>query len=238
MGEDVESLPIKRTDNPEEVKKYIKSGMPEQEARNAVYKDLRIERLVRDQGKAKEIALLDGLTRLPNYRALMGDKNEKPPLIGELERLFEHTVRKGSGMDETLCVLMLDLDRFKDYNDRFGHLAGDDALRALATILVGNTRKADFVARYGGEEFTVVLPNTRVKDALKSAQRIRKAIEESTKFKDKTTVSIGLAYFPDLYTNPKNHMELIDIADKRLYSAKTGGRNRVVFSDNPPPKLL
>ncbi len=122
-----------------------------------------------------------------------------------------------------LAVLMLDLDHFKQYNDRCGHLAGDLALRLVADRLRENTREEDVAARYGGEEFAIFLPNTDRRQAYKIAERIRTAIEQ-TAFPDQElldsgnlTISGGVAIYPDDAVTAEG---LIDHADRQLYQAK------------------
>ena len=131
---------------------------------------------------------------------------------------------------------MLDVDWFKDFNDRYGHLAGDDCLRRIARILEqvpGNEQ--EIVARYGGEEFVIVLPGLDGQSALAVAQSIGKAIENEgiphNKGKNSTvtTISAGVAFcYP---TANKNLEDLLKKADAALYQAKTNGRNNSVLAD-------
>ena len=127
-------------------------------------------------------------------------------------------------------VLMLDVDHFKDFNDKFGHAAGDEALRVLAAVLRGQVRDGDIAARYGGEEFIVFLPKVDALGAADVAERIRRAIEgtiiavrpgETARI----TVSVGVAAAPGDGTD---RTMLVKAADRMLYAAKEAGRNRVV----------
>ena len=129
----------------------------------------------------------------------------------------------------SLTLAMIDLDRFKAVNDQMGHLAGDIALRDLATCIKRTIRKGDLIARYGGEEFAVVMPETPLEGGLKFAERLRLLIEtQPFRYEDKTfhlTVSLGVAC-----SNGENWTtshELIRQADAQLYQAKQAGRNQV-----------
>jgi diguanylate cyclase (GGDEF)-like protein len=127
----------------------------------------------------------------------------------------------------------MDIDYFKFYNDRLGHLAGDEALQLCAKILRASCRRADTVARYGGEEFVAVLPGASRKLAAEVGERIRQAVEGFTFAGEEEqpggtiTLSLGAAEFGSDGRTPD---ELLQAADLRLYRAKEGGRNRVVAS--------
>jgi len=132
-----------------------------------------------------------------------------------------------------ICVLMVDLDHFKNLNDTYGHAFGDIVLKKVASVLIESLRLEDLAARYGGEEFTIILKNMNKDDSLSIADRIRKRVE-SLEFEYteegkneivKTTISIGIAkYDSSLDFVPE---DLIKRADAALYRAKEGGRNRV-----------
>lgn len=130
----------------------------------------------------------------------------------------------------SLALAMIDLDRFKAVNDQMGHLAGDIALRDLATCIKRTIRKGDLIARYGGEEFAVVMPETSLEGALKFGERLRLLIEsQEFRYEDNSfhlTVSIGVACSNGENWTTSN--ELIRQADAQLYQAKQAGRNRVV----------
>ncbi|HVR39928.1 MAG TPA: diguanylate cyclase [Thermoanaerobaculia bacterium] len=165
-----------------------------------------------DELKAR--ARTDDLTALPNFRAF------REHIDGELERADRYPERFG--------ILVLDLDRFKKYNDTFGHLAGNDALQRVAKSIRETVRTVDFPARYGGEEFAVVVPQVDGASLFTIAERIRANIEALPAPKDgaQVTVSIGAALFPE---DGKTREQLFHAADARLYEAKEAGRNRVVF---------
>lgn len=128
-----------------------------------------------------------------------------------------------------LAVIMIDVDEFKSYNDRYGHLGGDRALVGVARAIAERCRSHDLVARYGGDEFAVVLEST-LEGAFTAAENIRQTIEESdlgVEHGGDLTVSVGVAAFPMDATNPA---ELVRVADEQLYRAKSLGRNRVCRS--------
>ena len=169
-----------------------------------------------DELKAR--ARTDELTALPNFRAF------RERIDGEIERADRYPERFG--------ILVLDLDRFKKYNDSFGHLAGNDALQRVARAVRESVRTVDFAARYGGEEFAVILPQTDVDGAVRIAERIRGAVEALPAPPDgaQVTVSIGAALYPD---DGRTAEALFSVADERLYEAKGRGRNCVVAPSAP-----
>jgi diguanylate cyclase (GGDEF)-like protein len=156
-------------------------------------------------------SLTDPLTGLPNRRAF--DRK----LAEALER---------PGRRRKLGVLLLDLDAFKPYNDRFGHAAGDDALRITARVLEKQVRGEDIVTRLGGEEFGVIIGGAGKREALAIAERCRAAMEAAPWPLRQVTVSIGVAFVEDAL----DHSTLIVRADQALYRAKDAGRNRVVVA--------
>lgn len=136
--------------------------------------------------------------------------------------ILSHELEKSRRYDTPLSVLFIDIDDFKAYNDAYGHVAGDIALKKLAEILKTSTRRADFVGRYGGEEFVAILPGATKKDAIAVAEKIRKAVEHATFPFRKMTVSVGVA----TATVSDSTDSLINRADRCLYQAKREGKNR------------
>ncbi len=175
--------------------------------------DLEMRRIILYE-KVEKLAITDGLTKAFARRHIMERLTE------EFERAARHKL--------ALSFLMIDIDYFKNYNDTYGHLVGDVVLRDIVALLKENTRELDLVGRFGGEEFCVVLPETKPEEALRVSERIRDVVEKH-KFKaydeeTDVTISMGIASFPD---RAKTVDELIDNADKALYTAKDSGRNRV-----------
>lgn len=164
-----------------------------------------------------ELAREDGLTGLANRRHLMDQ--------------LTHEVGRACRYEMPLSILMLDLDRFKRFNDTYGHLKGDELLREFGNILKNSIRSTDIAGRYGGEEFAVILTNTSLKGAIVIAERIRRFVEalKITVNKDVPpqgiTVSIGIAELAPGET----HEDLLAAADAALYRAKDGGRNRLAW---------
>ena len=156
-------------------------------------------------------ATTDGMTGLANHRAFQE----------ELQRQIARAERSGAA----LSLLLLDVDRFKQYNDSFGHPVGDEVLRTVANLLASQVREGDLPARYGGEEFAVVLPETDSDTARHIAERIRAVIAGYTFAHREVTVSIGVAQRFENETADA----MIQRADVALYEAKSGGRNRVVY---------
>ena len=127
---------------------------------------------------------------------------------------------------------MIDVDRFKNFNDTYGHEAGDEVLRELGVFLRNNIRGGDIACRYGGEELTLILPEANLQQTQERAEEIREGIKHLKIHHDNQslgviTVSIGVACFPE---NGSTGTDAIQAADRALYRAKEGGRDRVVSS--------
>jgi len=138
---------------------------------------------------------------------------------------IEEESRRHLRFAEPVSLVLLDLDRFKDVNDRFGHRAGDEALREVAQILLKHSRNFTVVTRYGGDEFAVLLVNTPKRGAVAYAERIREVIAQHVFTYGTVTVSLGVASLPE---DAASGDDLVVAADKAMYEAKRLGRNRVV----------
>ncbi|MCD6120000.1 diguanylate cyclase [bacterium] len=161
------------------------------------------------------LSMQDGLTQLYNRRFF--------------DEQIEAEVKKAEDGGAPCALLIVDVDNFKKVNDELGHLVGDNALKKVARVLMGNTRQSDYVCRYGGEEFAVILHNVDLRNAINRAERLRRAIETEVSVQNADgskrviTVSIGVASY---YEGAKV-FDLIDVADQGLYLAKESGRNLV-----------
>lgn len=160
--------------------------------------------------RLQALATTDGLTGLNNHREFQD----------ALDAEYTRVARYGN----PLSLLLLDVDRFKQFNDRFGHPAGDRVLIQVAQILTRESRSEAVVARYGGEEFAIIMPNCRGHEAAVAAERIRRAIEKHPWDLRPVTVSIGVAATTG---GNLSRADLIAQADAHMYKAKVGGRNRV-----------
>ena len=178
----------------------------------------KIVELEKAQERLQELAITDGLTELYNYRYFK-------------EHLYKE-LRRSERTNSNVSVIMLDIDFFKNYNDTYGHLAGDKVLKDIAYLLKNNIRSIDIAARYGGEEFSLILIETTKKSARFVAEKLKDIVEqhqfryENTQPNGKLTISMGVATFPEDGTTPE---KVVHQADQRLYKAKALGRNRVVF---------
>jgi diguanylate cyclase (GGDEF)-like protein len=164
----------------------------------------------------RELSLTDALTEVHNRRYF--------------EIMLQKETERSQRYQRDLSVIMIDIDHFKQYNDAFGHPAGDDALREIAQeIAQGARRGLDVVSRYGGEEFAIILPETDSEGARIVAEKIREEIAACQSFRKPITVSLGIAVMQSGQLHPQL---LVDQADRALYQAKRQGRNRtVVFEE-------
>ena len=167
---------------------------------------------LRNLAIAEMRAATDALSGLPNQRACQDN----------LKRMVAHASRAVS----TISAVLLDLDHFKQINDRFGHGAGDDVLAAVGETLNSALRASDFAGRYGGEEFLILLPDTDSEGAIDAAEKVRAAIAmiDVPQVDREITASLGVAVFP---TDALDADTLVRMADRALYAAKGAGRNRV-----------
>jgi diguanylate cyclase (GGDEF)-like protein len=159
----------------------------------------------------EEEAFTDHLTGLANRR--------------RFERQLEREVSRTLRYNRPFCLLLLDIDNFKEVNDTYGHDAGDEAIRRLALTLQAGTRGIDLAARIGGEEFAVILPETEFEGGVDVAERLRVAIRETEiPLVGRITASFGVGEFPLCAATGR---ELVTLADAALYDAKRQGRDRV-----------
>jgi diguanylate cyclase (GGDEF)-like protein len=165
---------------------------------------------------AQERAFVDDVAEIYNVRYLLSTT--------------ENEIQRADRYGNPLSVLFLDLDHFKQVNDRFGHLVGSQTLRALSQLLMQCVRTVDTLARYGGDEFTILLIDTEHDAALTIAERIRRTVAD---YRFETgrdnglglTISIGVASYPE---HGGDRDALLDFSDKAMYRAKSDGRNLVV----------
>ena len=167
--------------------------------------------------KLRTLSLTDALTGLMNRRALEDC----------LERERARCIRSRA----QLCLLMLDVDNFKSFNDSFGHVQGDEALRRISALIQQWTRKGDLVARYGGEEFLAILPDTSAIEAIRIAKRLCEAVAEATWEHRAITASIGVATLDERTLSTTS---FLDEVDQALYAAKRRGRNQVCTAQSNP----
>lgn len=166
--------------------------------------------------EALATAMIDPLTGLNNRGAM------SISLAREIERARRHE-------DQDLSIIMIDIDHFKQINDRYGHLCGDDILRQVAHVIQQSIRGSDACFRYGGEEFLICLTNSNLPLVRMVAERVRNAIRENVRLSDKekpVTASFGVAH----YNGESDWPDLVNRADKALYSAKQNGRDRIVVN--------
>ena len=169
----------------------------------------------------KQEVSVDHLTRLFNRRWL--------------EPMLEQVVEQARAEDRPVCMLMLDVDRFKRFNDTYGHVLGDQVLKLVASTIQGNILDTDMAARYGGEEFAVLMPGTLLTQACRRAETIRARMaarqvtnRNTGKVLGQITLSIGVATLNET----ESAADFINRADLALYAAKEKGRNRVEMAAN------
>jgi diguanylate cyclase (GGDEF)-like protein len=187
----------------------LRTGREQLDEANEVLREQNVE--------LERISMTDALTTLFNRRYLMNE--------------FEKELNRAGRHERHLALVMMDVDRFKQYNDSYGHLEGDEVLRGMGRVVFDATREGDVPARYGGEEFIVLLPDCDLQGAIDAAERIRSRLAEEVFEGGKVTVSIGVAEFP---THGSSATDLIAAADAALYEAKDSGRDRVMAAGKGP----
>ncbi len=179
--------------------------------------------------KVKVQSLTDDLTGLANRR--------------HFNKSLKDEWDRAARLNQPLSLIILDIDYFKEFNDHYGHLAGDDCLRRLGKMIIDfGKRPGDLCARYGGEEFAIILSNTDLEGSKVIAHKLCEAVSELnilhsySKVHSTVTISLGLSVlYPD---KEKSELLLIELADNALYCAKRDGRNRVKVSENKELKQV
>jgi diguanylate cyclase (GGDEF)-like protein len=169
----------------------------------------------------ERLAVTDLLTGLHNRRYLID--------------AFDREIRRADRNERPFCILMIDVDRFKQYNDTHGHLAGDEVLRTMGLVLKDATRGIDVVARYGGEEFICLLPECDLEHAVVAGERIRTRLARESFEGGPVTISVGAAEFP---MHGEAAAEVIGEADAALYQAKESGRDQVRSAPSKPAEVV
>lgn len=198
----------------------LQSLYTELEAQNESLQEMQVE-LSKANEHLSTLAQTDGLTGLFNHRTFQQ----------MLQIAWQQTSRSGA----PLSVILLDVDRFKQYNDTFGHPEGDEVLKSVANILTQQARASDIVARYGGEEFVVIAANTDTAGVVELAERLRAAIEASPWKLRSVTASFGAATSSPSMSSAA---DLVKLADTALYASKQQGRNRVQHTAQLPATTL
>ncbi|RJR17776.1 MAG: diguanylate cyclase [Nitrospiraceae bacterium] len=171
--------------------------------------------LYKQTEKLQKLSITDHLTGIYNRRYL--------------NRRLSEEITRYNRYKHPFSFMMLDLDKFKEYNDTFGHIAGDNLLRNLASVMEKSLRTIDIAARFGGDEFVTIFPQTPKIDAIQISNRLKEKIDKALSehnIEMPLSISVGLATFPD---DASSIMELIEKTDQALYLAKKGGGNRVVY---------
>ena len=170
--------------------------------------------LVLDEAKLRALSVRDPLTGLYNRRYM--------------EETFDREIQRAIRKQQQLCVIMADIDGFKEINDTVGHVLGDKVLVKVSALLMKNIRTSDVACRFGGDEFCLILPDCTLDEGIRRAEMLRRVIErlgEDAEAKtDRVTLSLGVAAMPD---SGNTREALLAAADSALYSSKRAGRNRV-----------
>ena len=192
-----------------------------------------LESLQKTNIQLQQQNIIDDLTKIANRR--------------HFDEILEKEWLRAKRIRTSLALLMIDIDFFKQYNDTFGHLKGDECLKQIATVLNNNlNRPGDFVARYGGEEFCILIPETDLDGAIIFAEKVHSTIIElkidnpGSEVSKYLTISIGIAAIVPKHDD--SYMDLVYTSDKALYKAKADGRNIIrtkeTLERNPKPKLV
>jgi len=190
---------------------YVTKPFKPKELLAKVKRELYLQEL---QQELKLLASTDPMTKLYNRRYFT--------------KMSQHTLNLAKREKQDLSIIMLDIDKFKNINDTYGHQVGDDVIIALANKLIQHQRTSDIVCRYGGEEFVILLPNTSQENAKTLGEKIRVAIESSSVANLKYTISLGVSSVD--IENDTDIESALKRADDALYEAKESGRNTIKVS--------
>jgi diguanylate cyclase (GGDEF)-like protein len=167
-----------------------------------------------NQEELEMLATIDALTRLFNRRSILKKLDER--------------IKLAHRYDEDLCLLLMDIDNFKSINDQYGHIAGDDVLESVASIIQNNIRETDYAGRYGGDELLIIFPQTDTLTASHIAERIRIKIESTVmKNNDGSTFNVTVSQGISSYKHDEDQTTFISRVDQALYKAKQNKRNCV-----------
>jgi two-component system cell cycle response regulator len=187
---------------------------------HAIKNARRFEQVSQEKEQLKKIAITDALTTLYNHDFFY------LRLAEEFDRAVRYETR--------LSLIMMDIDDFKQINDRYGHRAGDNVLKEVAAMIKRGVRKTDIVARYGGEEFAIIMPHNTMEGAIEEAERLRELIASHAYaglIEETITMSFGVASYPEL--GVMNSGDFVDQADDALYKAKRSGKNCIRIAESP-----
>jgi diguanylate cyclase (GGDEF)-like protein/PAS domain S-box-containing protein len=215
------------------------------EGRVIVARDITERKALENKLKEVNLSLQNQLNENESLRAKLQEQAIRDPLTGAFNRRYfsealDQEAARSARENAPFSILILDVDRFKQFNDTYGHKCGDIVLQALANFLNENTRQGDIVCRYGGEEFVILMTDVASEAAYKRAELFRSKFEEmAVEYegkKLKCTFSAGVASYP---THASSGDILLILADQALYQAKANGRNRVsVYSLDSHHKIL
>jgi len=179
----------------------------------------RTEQLLAANAELQSLSMEDGLLHIGNRRAMEVD--------------MEHTHARAVRYDQSYTTVLLDVDHFKAYNDHYGHMAGDEALKQVTSVIISAIRKSDRLYRYGGEELLLLLPDTAPEGGKILTRRILKQLQDAAITHCKShygviTMSAGISHFsPEQQSSVSDWRDVVNAADQQLYQAKETGRNRV-----------
>jgi len=195
-----------------------------------------------DRGKLELLSILASFAALAIHNARLHNKTKMMAITDFLTGLYNHRyfqqifaqeLGRAKRYQKLMSLIIIDIDNFKSFNDRFGHAVGDKVLIAIGEIISRSLRKVDYAFRYGGEEFVLILPETSLDNAILIADRLRETIAAEAVLNvpeavgSHITVSAGVACFPE---NGTNREDLFSLMDSHLYKAKSMGKNKVCHS--------